>query len=188
MTNELMTDQGIDMRKIVKLAYTGASMTVEMQNYMSAVFASDLAAYATQTNMRSGGTVTAVLSDGKETPRELTSADQIAKNLGISDTASTGAGTSAGDGEVVFKSVLERLVDIFKNLRSVIYVLGGFGLIGFAFAAIFNKLSWSWFAAVAIALLTLGLAGAVVDYVTQTTQSTAFEAGELGDTLSGKKE
>ena len=89
-----------------------------------------------------------------------------------------------GSGEHVFKTVLERMVTTFQNVRSVIFVIGGFGLVGLAFAAIFGRVDWKWLAALAAGLAIVAVAGAVVDYVTQGNESqTAFEGGSFGDTL-----
>ena len=84
----------------------------------------------------------------------------------------------------VFGTVLSRMVTTFQNVRSVIFVVGGFGLVGLAFAAIFGKVKWSWLAALAVGLAIVAVAGAVVDYVTRANvnqQTGATPA--LGDTL-----
>ncbi|MBQ9738788.1 MAG: TrbC/VirB2 family protein [Alphaproteobacteria bacterium] len=81
-----------------------------------------------------------------------------------------------GSSNDVFKTVLDRMVRTFQNVRSVIFVVGGFGLVGLAFAAIFGKVKWSWLAALAVGLAIVALAGAVVDYVTrgQTNQTLGY--------------
>ncbi|MBR4927821.1 MAG: TrbC/VirB2 family protein [Alphaproteobacteria bacterium] len=84
----------------------------------------------------------------------------------------------------VFTTVLTRLVATFKNVRSVIFVIGGFGLVGLAFLAIFGKVRWGWLAALAAGLAILAVAGAAVDYVTQSaTNQTLGQTQQLGDTL-----
>ena len=93
-----------------------------------------------------------------------------------------------GTGEHVFKTVLERMVTTFQNVRSVIFVIGGFGLVGLAFAAIFGRVDWKWLAALAAGLAIVAVAGAVVDYVTQGNESqTAYTAGPFGDPLTGNE-
>ena len=90
----------------------------------------------------------------------------------------------SGGGQNVFKTVLERMVTTFQNVRSVIFVIGGFGLVGLAFAAIFGRVDWKWLAALAAGLAIVAIAGAVVDYVTQSdSDQGAYEGGALGDTL-----
>ena len=72
--------------------------------------------------------------------------------------------TSTGN---VFGTVLTRLTATFQNSRSVIFIIGGFGLIGLGFAAIFGKVKWTWLAALACGLAIVAVAGQVVDYVTR---------------------
>lgn len=70
-------------------------------------------------------------------------------------------------GANVFETVTNRMVQTFKNVRAVIFIVGGFGLVGLGFAAIFGKVNWKWLAALAAGLAIVAVAGAVVDYVTQ---------------------
>lgn len=65
-----------------------------------------------------------------------------------------------------FDTTLKVLVDTFKNIRAVVYVAGGFALVGMAVASMLGKLAWKWLAAVAIALAIVAMAGAIVDYAT----------------------
>ena len=98
------------------------------------------------------------------------------------------AAANSGDG--VFGTITSRLVTTFQNVRTVIFIVGGFGLIGLGFAAIFGKIKWTWLAALAAGLAIVALAGAVVDYVTQNeggSETVIDEAfGErANDTLTG---
>lgn len=65
-----------------------------------------------------------------------------------------------------FDTTLKVLVDTFKNIRAVVYVAGGFALVGMAVASMLGKLAWKWLAAVAIALAIVAMAGSIVDYAT----------------------
>ena len=78
-----------------------------------------------------------------------------------------GSTTTTGTGSNVFNTITERMVTTFKNSRSVIFIVGGFGLIGLGFAAIFGKVNWKWLAALACGLAIVAVAGQVVDYVTR---------------------
>ena len=78
----------------------------------------------------------------------------------------TGAYAEGGGGGEVFSTIMERMLDAFKNVRNVIFIVGGFGLIGLGFAAIFGKVKWPWLAALACGLAIVALAGALVEYVT----------------------
>jgi hypothetical protein len=68
----------------------------------------------------------------------------------------------------VFESARTKLVDLFKNAKMVVFVIGGFGLIALAFQAIFGKVKWPWFAALAFGLAVVAAAGAIVNYAANT--------------------
>jgi hypothetical protein len=91
-----------------------------------------------------------------------------------------------GDGSNVFTTVLDRMIVTFQNVRAVIFIVGGFGLVGLAFAAIFGKVKWSWLAALAVGLAIVAVAGAVVDYVTQGDSAAggARTVANMSDTLT----
>ncbi len=83
-----------------------------------------------------------------------------------------------------FDTTLKVLVDTFKNIRAVVYVAGGFALVGMAVASMLGKLAWKWLAAVAIALAIVAMAGAIVDYATGNYSSrTAGSTPGFEDTL-----
>lgn len=73
----------------------------------------------------------------------------------------------AGNNSNVFATITDRMLRTFRNSRSVIFIVGGFGLIGLGFAAIFGKVNWKWLAALACGLAIVAVAGQVIDYVTQ---------------------
>ena len=94
-------------------------------------------------------------------------------------------GTVAIQGDV-FTTVGSRMIQTFQNARSVIFIVGGFGLIGLGFAAIFGKVNWKWLAALACGLAIVAVAGQVVDYTTrQTSQAVLSTSGSsFGDTMN----
>lgn len=73
-----------------------------------------------------------------------------------------------------------KTLQLFQASRTILFIVGGFGLIGIAFAAIFGKMNWKWFAALAIGLAIVAAAGAIVDYATTTT-----DTNMTGGTLTG---
>lgn len=100
--------------------------------------------------------------------------------------AFTAMTADAGSGNV-FSTVLQRMAITFRNSRSVIFIVGGFGLIGLGFAAIFGKVNWKWLAALACGLAIVAVAGQVVDYVTRADvgQKVKDASGtKFGDTLT----
>ena len=59
-----------------------------------------------------------------------------------------------------------KALNIFNHVKMIIFVVGGFGLVGIAFQAIFGKVKWTWFAGLAVGLAILAAAGAIVNYAT----------------------
>ncbi|MBP3347032.1 MAG: TrbC/VirB2 family protein [Alphaproteobacteria bacterium] len=60
----------------------------------------------------------------------------------------------------------------FQNVKSIVFIVGGFGLVLLAFGAIFGKIKWSAFASLAVGLAILAAAGAIVRYATGDSQAT----------------
>lgn len=77
-----------------------------------------------------------------------------------------------------------KATSVFKAVRGIIFIVGGFGLVALAFFAIFGKLKWTWFASLAVGLAILAAAGAVIDYATTNNGGTTVGA-KMGDTLTG---
>jgi hypothetical protein len=59
-----------------------------------------------------------------------------------------------------------KALEVFLAVRTIVYIVGGFGLVGLGFAAIFGKINWKWFAALAVGLAIIAAAGAIVEYAT----------------------
>lgn len=59
-----------------------------------------------------------------------------------------------------------KALQTFEAIRTIVYIVGGFGLVGLGFAAIFGKVNWKWFAALAVGLAIIAAAGAIVQYAT----------------------
>lgn len=82
----------------------------------------------------------------------------------------------------VFGTAAGKLVDLFRNAKMVVFVIGGFGLVALAFQAIFGKIKWAWFAALAFGLAVVAAAGAIVNYAANTTGAAGNKFGDtLGD-------
>ena len=85
----------------------------------------------------------------------------------------------------VFGTAAGKLVDLFKNAKMVVFVIGGFGLVALAFQAIFGKIKWAWFAALAFGLAVVAAAGAIVNYAANTNNAAG---SKFGDTLGDGKQ
>ena len=86
----------------------------------------------------------------------------------------------------VFATAMSKGSNLFQNVRSVIFLVGGFGLVALAFFAVFGKIKWTWFASLAVGLAILAAAGSIIDYATTTSGQGSF-SGEnyMGDTMTG---
>lgn len=74
------------------------------------------------------------------------------------------ASLAAGNG--LMNVAAGKAVTVFNHVKGIIFIVGGFGLVGIAFQAIFGKVKWSWFAGLAIGLAILAAASAIVNYAT----------------------
>lgn len=90
--------------------------------------------------------------------------------------ATTDASYAATD---LVNTAKNKTVAVFKAVKSIIFIVGGFGLVVLAFMAIFGKLDWKKFSMLAVGLAILAAAGAIVDYATG-----ASEGANLGDSFS----
>ncbi len=73
---------------------------------------------------------------------------------------------SGSDGGSVMDSAKTKAYNVFKEVKTITFILGGFGLVGIAFQAIMGKVKWVWFAGLAVGLGILAAAGSIVQYAT----------------------
>ena len=73
---------------------------------------------------------------------------------------------SGSDGSTVMDSAKTKAYNVFKEVKTITFILGGFGLVGIAFQAIMGKVKWVWFAGLAVGLGSLAAAGSIVQYAT----------------------
>ena len=73
---------------------------------------------------------------------------------------------SSSAAESVMDLGMRKALQLFQNVKVLIFVVGAFGLVGIAFQAIFGKVKWTWFAGLAVGLAILAAAGAIVNYAT----------------------
>jgi len=76
-----------------------------------------------------------------------------------------------------------KAVTVFNHVKGIIFIVGGFGLVGIAFQAIFGKVKWSWFAGLAIGLAILAAASAIVNYATGDNMSKTAAGANVVDTF-----
>ena len=72
------------------------------------------------------------------------------------------SGDAFAQGNTVMGAATTKAVNVFKSIKTIVFVVGGFGLVGLAFQAIFGKVKWTWFAGLAVGLAVLAAAGSAV--------------------------
>lgn len=95
-----------------------------------------------------------------------------------------GDACAAEGGTSVMSTAREKAIAVFKAVKTIVFVVGGFGLVALAFQAIFGKVKWPWFAGLALGLAILAAAGAIVDYATGVTDNKlGSDQGALEDSF-----
>ena len=89
----------------------------------------------------------------------------------VGDAFALAAGTSAS-GSTIMQTAQSKAVSVFDSVKTIIFIIGGFGLVGLAWAAVFGKVNWKWFASLAVGLAILAAASSIVEYATGSTEAT----------------
>ncbi len=84
----------------------------------------------------------------------------------------------------IFDSAATKMGDLFKNVRQIVFIMGGFALVGFAIAAIFGKLEWKKVAILAVGLALLAVASQVVNYAIDSESGGAIDSGRFETELT----
>ena len=71
------------------------------------------------------------------------------------------------------QTTAEKLASLFKDVRQIVYILGAFALVVFAWLAINGKLEWKKVAILAIGLAVLAIAEQVIQYAIGKDNNTA---------------
>ena len=85
--------------------------------------------------------------------------------MGFCDEAWATSAT-ASDGASLMGTAQKKVRNVFTSVKTITFILGGFGLVGIAFQAIMGKVKWTWFAGLAVGLAILAAAGSIVEYAT----------------------
>ena len=90
--------------------------------------------------------------------------------------------SDASAATTIVGAAIKKSANVFQSVRTIVFVIGGFGLVGLAVQAIFGKVKWPWFGALAVGLGVLAAAGAIIEYatgdkVTQSNYADTFSEG-----------
>jgi len=80
----------------------------------------------------------------------------------------------ADQGSSLMTTAQTKASNVFQSVKTITFIIGGFGLVGIAYQAIIGKVKWSWFAGLAVGLALLAAAGAIVEYATGDTVNDKF--------------
>ena len=74
----------------------------------------------------------------------------------------------AGDAAAttVMDNAKTKASSVFNAVKTIVFVIGGFGLVGVAWGAIWGKINWKWFGALAVGLAIVAAAASIVNYAT----------------------
>lgn len=82
----------------------------------------------------------------------------------------------------IFETVKEKVYNTLHDLRAIIYIIGGFGLVCFTFAAIFGRISFKHLATISFSLFLVAAMGLFISYFTE--DGTAASKLEYRDNTS----
>ncbi len=83
----------------------------------------------------------------------------------------------------IMGAATDKAIIIFNHVKMIIFVVGGFGLVGIAFQAIFGKVKWTWFAGLAVGLAILAAASSIVNYATGKNMDAGAESESVTDSF-----
>ena len=80
-------------------------------------------------------------------------------------------GDAWADGASLMGQAQNKTRNVFDSVKTITFILGGFGLVGVAYSAIIGKINWKWFAGLAVGLAILAAAGSIVEYATGSSEA-----------------
>lgn len=120
------------------------------------------------------GQLAAAIAEEEENLKELKRLEQDAKDdLSLAEDHSNqeymafegdNSGVNYTNADDVLQTITRRAAYILVGLKPIVYTFAGFGLIAFAYMAIFNKISWKWFGNIAIGLFLVANMGRLIEY------------------------
>lgn len=99
-------------------------------------------------------------NNGKSDAKSNRSVDSSGNNSS-SDGYSSACKGNKGDG--IFSSLVCTGRLLFEDLRELIYIVAGFGIIAVGVGGIFGNLNWKWLGAIIISLVIIATAGELIN-------------------------
>ena len=72
----------------------------------------------------------------------------------------------AAAGGTIMEAAQDKARSVFASVKTIIFIVGGFGLVGVAWGAIWGKINWKWFGALAVGLAIVAAAASIIEYAT----------------------
>lgn len=85
--------------------------------------------------------------------------------------AFAGDASAQSSGSTLMQTAQDKTRNVFSSVKTIMFIIGGFGLVAIAWAAVFGKVNWKWFAGLAVGLAILAAAGSIVEYATGSSES-----------------
>lgn len=89
-----------------------------------------------------------------------------------------GFDAAAGDGQI-WTNAFNTMVRVFKNVRTIVYVIGAFGLIGIAIGGIVGKINFKWLGYLAAGLAIVAVADLIITWVTKAGTSSTNQTADI---------
>lgn len=86
----------------------------------------------------------------------------------------------AQSGTNAWQRAFKTLINVFNNVRTLVYVIGAFGLIGIAIGGIMGKIKWVWLGYLAAGLAIVAGADMIIRWAVKD-QSTGTEKINIDD-------
>ncbi|MCQ2740717.1 MAG: hypothetical protein MJ210_01180 [Alphaproteobacteria bacterium] len=119
--------------------------------------------------------------------RRLYGIDAKGNAVGTSDKTGAGYVFNYNTGADTLETITRRAALVIVGLKPIVYVFAGFGLIAFAWMAIFGKLSWKWFANIAMGLFLVANMGRFIEYFVTDGGNSHHYIGTWKDGHKGQK-
>ena len=91
-----------------------------------------------------------------------------------------GFASEAAAGSSIMGHATDKARNVFASVKTIIFVIGGFGLVGVAWGAIWGKINWKWFGALAVGLAIVAAAASIIEYATGDTTGLSSGSDTFG--------